>query len=347
MWIRNAWYIAAWASEIADDALLSRTLLGTPVIMYRTRDGEAVVMEDRCCHRHAPLSKGRLEGSDIRCMYHGLKFAPSGQCIEIPGETKVPPQMKVPTYPIVEKDKLLWIWLGDPALADPTDIVDLPYLDSPDWRYKEGLIHYNANYKLIADNLLDFTHLAYVHEKTIGTSMAGQERPEVERTDFGIRVIHTWNNDTPSPMIAMAGGFTDKIDRWNINDWHVRGNMLLMSAGSSPAGSGGYAADLSEAIEFRHISIQTPETENTSHYFFVHSHNFALDDDKISDGIFDAISVAFEEDRDIIEAQQRVIDLDPSRPMMAAPFDGPLTYIRREIERIIEQEQSGKQLAAE
>ena len=77
-----------------------------------------MALEDRCCHRHAPLSKGRLEGSDVRCMYHGLKFAPTGECIEIPGEARVPKQMKVQTFPLVEKDKLLWIWLGDAALAD-------------------------------------------------------------------------------------------------------------------------------------------------------------------------------------------------------------------------------------
>lgn len=347
MWIKNAWYIAAWASEISEESLLSRTLLGVPVIMYRTAEGEAVVMEDRCCHRFAPLSAGRLEGNDVRCMYHGLKFDPSGQCIEIPGEDKVPPQMKVQTFPFVEKDKLLWIWLGDETKADPDDIVDMPYLDSPDWRYNEGLIHYDANYKLIADNLLDFTHLAYVHENTIGTNQAGQQRPVEERTDFGIRVTHNWNNDIPSPMIKMAGGFTDKVDRWNVNDWHVLGNMLLMDAGSAAIGTGGQTGDRKHAIEFRHISVQTPETENTSHYFFVHARNFALDDEKIGDGIFDAINVAFEEDRQIIEAQQRVIDLDPDRPMMAAPFDGPLTYIRRRIDDMIAEEQAGQRLAAE
>ena len=347
MWIKNAWYVAAWASEISEDAILARTYLGTPVILYRTGEGEAVALEDRCCHRHAPLSKVRLEGSDVRCMYHGLKFAPTGECIEIPGEARVPKQMKVQTFPLVEKDKLLWIWLGDAALADAGEIVDLPYLDSPDWRYTEGFIHYDANYQLIADNLLDFTHLAYVHEKTFGTDLAGQLRPEVEITAFGIRINHVWNNDTPPPMIKMAGGFSGMIDRWNLCDWHVRGNILLMEAGSMQPGMGGHTSDRAGAIEFRHVSIQTPETENTANYFFVHSHNFALDDDQISDGIFDTVCVAFEEDRDIIEAQQRIIDLDPSRPMIAAPFDGPLIHIRSKIDEIIEQEQASGRIAAE
>ena len=90
MWIKNAWYIAGWANEISSDRLLARTFLDEPVIMYRTEDGAVAALEDRCCHRHAPLSKGRLEDGAVRCMYHGLKFDQSGRCIEIPGETTMP-----------------------------------------------------------------------------------------------------------------------------------------------------------------------------------------------------------------------------------------------------------------
>lgn len=120
MQIKNAWYVAGWASEVAADDLLSRTFLNVEVILYRDGEGSVVAMEDRCCHRHAPLSKGRLEGDAVRCMYHGLKFAPNGLCIEIPGEKKLPPRMKVRCFPVVEQQNLIWIWLGDPALANST-----------------------------------------------------------------------------------------------------------------------------------------------------------------------------------------------------------------------------------
>ena len=107
MWIRNAWHCAGWASELTAEAPLARTILGEPVVMYRTEDGAPVAMEDRCCHRFAPLSKGRVEGDDIRCMYHGLKFDPSGACIEVPGAERIPPQFRVRTFPFVEKLNLL------------------------------------------------------------------------------------------------------------------------------------------------------------------------------------------------------------------------------------------------
>ena len=82
MWLRNCWYVIAWGHEIpAADApqLFTRTVLGEPVLVYRQADGGLVALEDRCCHRHAPLSMGRREGDCVRCGYHGLKFDAQGQ----------------------------------------------------------------------------------------------------------------------------------------------------------------------------------------------------------------------------------------------------------------------------
>lgn len=338
MWIRNAWYVAAWASEVVAGKLLGRTFLDTPFILYRTGEGDIVALEDRCCHRHAPLSRGRLEGDDVRCMYHGIKFDSTGRCIEIPGEETVPPQAWVAASIVVEKQNLIWIWLGDPALSDPDDIIDLPYLDSPDWAYREGYLHYNSDYRLIADNLLDFSHLPYVHEKTIGSSGLGQERPTSEPRDYGIRFVNFNRDDDPAPHIKIFGGFEGKIDRWSINDWYYKGNLLVMDAGTIAAGSDGPDGDRTGAVEFRHLSALTPETKATCHYHFAQTQGFAPEDDKISDTLFDTVVAAFNEDKDMIEAQQQVINLDSDRPMMAMPFDGPLMHIRRKVELAIKKE---------
>jgi len=318
---------------------LSRTFLNCPVVLYRDVNGNVVAMEDRCCHRFAPLSKGRLEGDSIRCMYHGLKFAPTGDCIELPGENYVPSGMKVKTFPVTERQKLIWIWLGDPTLANEKNIVDLQYLDSPDWAYKEGYIYYNSDFKLIADNLLDFTHLTFVHEKTIGSSGLANERPTSEPKDYGIRFINFNKNDEPAPHVKKFGGLKGKVDRWTINDWYYRGNLLVMDSGSMPAGSDGPDGDRTGAVEFRHLSALTPETDMTCHYHFAQAQGFAANNDEITEGIYKTVCIAFEEDRDMIEAQQRVIKLDPEREMMPASFDGPLTHIREKMDRAIELEQ--------
>jgi phenylpropionate dioxygenase-like ring-hydroxylating dioxygenase large terminal subunit len=253
MWIKNAWYIAGWASEISRDRLLARAFLDEPVIMYRTEDGAVAALEDRCSHRHAPLSKGRLEDGAVRCMYHGLKFDPSGRCIEIPGETTVPEKYQVRSFPVVEKQKLLWIWMGDADLADPGDIVDWAYLDDPAWRYLEGYLHYEASYLLGIDNFLDFSHLPCVHQNTIGTGAFAQNRPEIEATGFGMHIRNIAFDDPPSAHFRKFGGFDGLVDRWNIYEFYVRGNLLLMEVGSASAGEGANEGDRENALEFRHI----------------------------------------------------------------------------------------------
>src|SRR5215469_11599016 len=156
MFIKNCWYVAGWASEVPQDTFFSRTLLSIPVVLWRKQeDGKVIAFEDRCCHRGAPLSKGRREGDCVRCMYHGLKFDATGACVEVPGQDRIPPRMKVKSFPVVERHKWLWIWMGDPAKADPSLIPDTRWLDDPAWASLEGYTHYETNYILIADNLLD------------------------------------------------------------------------------------------------------------------------------------------------------------------------------------------------
>jgi phenylpropionate dioxygenase-like ring-hydroxylating dioxygenase large terminal subunit len=140
--IEDAWYVAAWDHEIGPDVLLARTLLGKPLVFYRREDGGVVAMDDRCCHRAAPLSIGRKEGDCVRCLYHGLKFDPQGVCVEMPGQERIPPMARVRTYPVVERDRFVWIWMGAPDLADPSSILSFFWHASPEWAMKPGYIHY-------------------------------------------------------------------------------------------------------------------------------------------------------------------------------------------------------------
>jgi len=168
MFVRNTWYVAAWSSEIAQDTLLARTFLGVPVVLWRDSKRNPLAFEDRCCHRGAPLSVGRREGDTLRCMYHGMKFNTQGACVEIPAQDNIPPSARVRTFPVCEKNTFIWIWMGNPELCDPALIPDMPWMESAAWAHLEGYVHYDTNYLLIADNLLDLAHLAYVHPNTLG-----------------------------------------------------------------------------------------------------------------------------------------------------------------------------------
>ncbi|MFP5475522.1 MAG: Rieske 2Fe-2S domain-containing protein, partial [Gammaproteobacteria bacterium] len=337
MFVRNCWYVAGWDQEIPADGLLSRVLLGEPVLFYRDTQGRAVALEDRCCHRAAPLHLGRKEGDCVRCMYHGLKFDPTGACVEIPGQASVPPRTCVRSYPVVERDRLVWIWMGDPALADASQIADFFWHDSPDWRMKPGYLHYQAHYQLIVDNLLDFTHLAWVHPTTLGTGSAASLKPQIERdtSGNGMLTIRRWYLDDEMPNLhKRVARFEGKVDRWQIYQWSPPA-LLRMDAGSAPAGTG--APDghrVPEALQFRHTSIQTPETATTSHYWFCQARNFALDDEAMTEQIYQDVLVAFEEDRRMIEGQQKVLSLVPERPMIPIAADAGLNQARWLLDRM-------------
>lgn len=341
MFVKNLWYVAAWDMEVPSQGMLARTLLNEPVLLYRDTQGRVVALENRCCHRSAPLHLGRQEGDCVRCLYHGLKFDPSGACVEIPGQDKIPPKTCIRSYPVVERDRLVWIWMGEPSRANPADIVDYFWHDSPDWRMKPGYIHYQANYKLIIDNLLDFTHLAWVHPTTLGTESAAALKPVIERDTQGtgrLTITRWYLNDEMPNLHKSVATFEGKVDRWQIYQWSPPA-CLRMDAGSAPAGTGAPEGQrVPQALQFRHTSIQTPETETTSHYWFCQARNFALEDEAMTESIYQNVVVAFEEDRTMIEAQQKIISQVPERPMVPIAADSGLNQARWLLDRLAQAE---------
>jgi vanillate O-demethylase monooxygenase subunit len=338
MFIKNIWYVAAWDNEVTKEGLFARTIIGVPVLMYRKEDGEIIALEDRCCHRGAPLSVGRREGDCVRCMYHGLKFDETGQCIEAPGQKRIPIQAKVRTFPVVQRHRWVWIWMGDPAKADPALIPDTQWIDHPEWRSLDGYIHYDVNYLLICDNLLDFSHLPFVHPTTLGGSTDyAANLPKVERLDNGVRITRWAMAIDPPPFAKAVKEWGGKVDRWNIYNFTVPAT-LLMDSGMAPAGQGAAEGNREGAIEFRGCQAITPETENSAHYFFAHPHNFSIDKPEVTRSVHQSVVSAFEEDRDIITAQQQSLALAPDFKMMAFGIDAALNQFRWIVSRRLEQE---------
>lgn len=338
MFVRNTWYVAGWENEVGPSELFSRTIIGIPVLMYRAEDGTLVAMEDRCCHRGAPLSVGRREGDCVRCMYHGLKFDPTGQCIEAPAQQRIPPQARVRTFPVVERNRWIWIWMGDAEAADPALIPDTHWLDDPEWRSLDGYIHYDVNYLLIADNLLDFSHLPFVHPTTLGGSedYAGVQ-PKVERLEDGVRITRWTINTEAPPFAKQVKDWPGKVDRWNIYNFTLPA-ILLMDSGMAPTGTGAPEGRRVDAAEFRGCQALTPETENSTHYFFAHPHNFAIDQPEVTRSIHQSVVAAFDEDREIITAQQRSLALAPDFKMIPFSIDAALSQFRWVVARRLEEE---------
>ena len=193
--LRNCWYVAGWEDEIPQDGMFERTLLNESVLFYRTGSGAIAALENRCPHRGAPLHVGRREGDGVRCGYHGMLFNAAGKCTEIPGQEMIPPRACVRSYPVVARDELLWIWMGDPAKADASKIISYWWHTDPGWRKKRDYLHYQAPYSLIVDNLLDFSHLSFVHSTSIGTPSSATTRAQVESIEGGLKITRRYYND--------------------------------------------------------------------------------------------------------------------------------------------------------
>ena len=342
--IRNCWYMVAWDHEIPPEGLFSRTVIGEPLLLFRTADGAVVALEDRCCHRLAPLSLGRREGDCVRCGYHGMKFDASGACVEVPGLDSVPTKARVRAYPVTVRNKWVFVWMGEPARIDMTMLPDNFSCDHPDWCYRPGYLHYDANYLLICDNLLDFSHLSYVHEKTLGGSTRiAQARAALEPVPHGIRVTRHVSDVPPPPYYQRMRTFSGNLDRWFIYDFVLPGT-LLMRSGGRPTGQ--QPDDMRDAVQLHSCQTLTPETETTTHYFFQQSRLATQGDDTITQRIYESLLAAFEEDRRMITAQARNIAINPAAPMLPLAMDAVLVQYRRIVERALQTEQCRPAAAA-
>jgi phenylpropionate dioxygenase-like ring-hydroxylating dioxygenase large terminal subunit len=337
MILKNAWYVAGWDTELQPGGLLSRKILDVNVVIYRKEDGSVAALEDRCCHRFAPLSMGRLEGDNLRCMYHGLMFDPAGHCVEVPGQTTVNNKLRVRSFPVVERDHFIWIWMGNPTLASADDIFPEPtHTLAGDGSDRGGYMHFAAAAQLVADNLLDFSHLAFVHLNTLGTSQQANVRAAVEKMDDGVKIRFTTPNTPVPPAAKGAEGLPDIVDRFQVYTWRIKGNIFVQDSILAPAGEGPETQN-PHAIRTHTVIALTPKTDTSTHYFWSVTRANAMAPERRSK-LWDIITAAFEEDRAMIEAQQRVILQTTGVPMAVIPADGALTQVRRMLDKLLVEE---------
>src|SRR5665213_3326669 len=209
MFARNSWYIAAWGDEVGD-APLARRICNDPVVLFRGREGRAAALADLCCHRAAPLSRGTVVEQGIQCGYHGLIIDSAGKCVKVPGQRLIPGDAAVKSYPLVEKNQLIWVWMGDPSLADPATIVDFPYHDT--WPNKHACYPIRGNYMLMVDNLMDLTHLGYLHAKTVGGNPGQHVDAEMRQVHQIVDHQHVIAPDRVAGVLVRPGVVIGEID---------------------------------------------------------------------------------------------------------------------------------------
>jgi vanillate O-demethylase monooxygenase subunit len=329
--IRDCWYVAAWDHEVPVEGLLARTIIGQPLVLFRGPDGAVAALEDRCCHRFAPLSRGRHENGSVRCGYHGLCFDASGRCTEVPGMDTLPKGLAVRAIPVVVHNRWVFVWMGEPRRADRCLLPDNFSCDHPDWVYQPGYLHYDVPWALIADNLLDFSHLSYVHEATLGGSTEiARARPTIQPIDRGLRISRRVAGVPPPPYYAAFRPFEGLVDRWLDYDF-VLPATLLMDSGARSVGAD--PADPARMVRLHSCQALTPETATTTHYFFQQAHLVGLGDASTAGRLHAGVVRAFEEDRAMITAQYEVIRSTGEVGMKSLPMDAALLQFRTLVER--------------
>lgn len=295
--IFNEWYVAALSEEIGRD-LFSRLILGRSILFYRKTDGSVAAIRNRCPHRSFPLVHGRLDGDEVVCGYHGLKFAASGQCVEVPSQSTVPPAMRVRPYPVIEKPPFVWIWMGDPALADEAAIPDHHWLSAPDYAAYSGYLHCKSNYIRLHENVLDLTHFPYVHgEETGGLDYISA--PTVISTEGNSLSITRRLEDRPVNLSygRMIGNAGHRVNRTS-ESWFKTPGFHIAHATIEDLEGG---VDGRTSFHMKIIHCFTPETAHSSHYVFASARDVRIHDAELTRLSFERSRSTFLEDDAALE----------------------------------------------
>jgi phenylpropionate dioxygenase-like ring-hydroxylating dioxygenase large terminal subunit len=340
MFVRNAWYNAGWdymftqsqrnSLKQAAGSLVARQIAGERLVLYRLPQGRIVALEDRCVHRQAALSLGQKEGENLRCLYHGMRFGPDGKCNEIPGQETIPARACVRTYPVVEKDNWVWVWMGDPALADEALLPHAVGPSHPDWNVKTSHMQVQANYRLEIANLADLTHLAWVHRDTLGAhDLITRERYVNLKPRFTLRAnaLLTYYVVRGVPINSFLQHLFPPGARFDLEfditqtlpcTWVLHFRAFLADDKEEGPPTGTLVADTwtCQAV--------TPRDEDTVDYYYSWGSSRECEFPGLSELLRDNLDDAFTEDRLVLEAQHIRCKEKPGHPTVDIVHDaGP------------------------
>lgn len=337
VFLNNVWYMAGWSGELGTSGLV-REIADRPVYLYRLENGEPAAVVNRCPHRFAPLSMGTREGDVLVCPYHGLAFGPDGQCLRNPFAERIPGGAQLTVFAVVEQDGIVWLWGGAPDAADAALIPPFPFVpDAPGWRTLTGYTMMQANYEYGTDNLLDLSHIEFVHKGSFagqGVIFAGQHSVREEGD-----TLHSdwWMPDIPPPGIAQGIFSADmRTDHWLDMRWNAPASMRL-NVGVCPHG-----APREAGFEVPQAHILTPANEHQTHYFWSTSRPLEGENAEEDAFLLALFRQAFdEEDKPLIEAAYANVagqDFWQQKPLSLGVDQGG-TRARRRLEKMIAAEQ--------
>ena len=340
MFLKNAWYVAGWSKEYGQK-LVAQRLLNECVVLYRKQDGTPVALEDACPHRKLPLSKGSLKNDAIECGYHGLTFDGSGKCVAAPTQPEqIPEKARVRSYPVVDRYRLLWIWMGEPELADPNDIVHIENFDNPNWGCTEGgTMEMECNYLWICDNLLDPSHVAWVHVSSFAGAGTDDGQLDLHRTESGVTVSRWIYGQLPSPYYSGLVKFEGACDLLQHYELRIP-SIAINKSVYTPVGTGGPDKP---AVDKTYINVSynfmTPVDDGLTRYFWFQHRNTDPSDESVSKFMNDGARMAFEEDRAVLTEVHKGMR-DRQTPNIDLRLDAGAKLFRKQLQQRIDNENS-------
>jgi phenylpropionate dioxygenase-like ring-hydroxylating dioxygenase large terminal subunit len=333
----NCWWVAATAQEVTRNPLC-RWLLDQRVVLFRTEEGVLAALEDRCAHRWAPLSQGKLIGDEIACPYHGFRYNTRGACTHIPTQSHISPRVQVRAYPVHEHCSFVWIWMGNPDRADPTLLPDIPWFSDRTYIQLRTYTQVRCNYMLLHENVLDLTHLAYVHADV---QYKGLQTPPatVQVTDHSVTFIVRNPNVPLAPFQAIAMG-TEAGKRVNRVDWGTFASPACHFSGTDtedPAPLNGRSGRYS----LRGLHCATPISPNRCHYWSAVAQDYGHEVTNLKEEFTALLESIIKQDTDVLEAIQMTIDQDMRRdnvPENLVASDRAPVEARRILKKMLEAE---------
>ena len=337
---KNHWYVAAWSSEVADKPF-ARQLMDERVVMFRDAEGKIAALIDRCAHRLAPLSMGECVNGNIRCGYHGMEYDSAGKCVNVPGQAIIPPTALVRSFPAVERYNMIWLWMGDAALADEALLPAVRRYGAPGWKViDQGYQRHAANFRIEIENLMDPAHTTFLHKQTIGNPAAKNEPVKVmrinENGETGIAAYRWLENTSPSPFDRQGLSFsdTDKVDRAQYFCFFLpcisMVEIIAMLSGQEHS-----EENMDKGMRTFSYKFLTPESEGATHFFWLHVRNYRIDDTEWEKTLRANLEKTYVEDNVMASAIQIEQQRAGVRQMTAIAIDRAPVMAIKEIERMI------------
>jgi len=336
---RNMWWCAAHVDEITE-APLARWLLEKPVVMYRLADGSPVALDNRCPHRWAPLSEGRVIDDQLVCPYHGMAFGQDGVCTRVPTQKNIPKTARVQSYPVREAGAFVWIWMGDPEMIDH-DPVDMSYTTNSDWSFLHGCLEVECNWVMIRENVLDLTHIAFLHTNTFKQN-DWENAPEVTMEGDTIVYRQDFAPSPLSPLFCAGFGFEDG----KVVKREQEGRMPSLAVSFSDWNVHDIDAKPGERVDYlvRGCHIVTPSQRGKTHYFWGVAFDVPNITPEVAQKTEHNVVTAFNEDKDLLQKIHAQVSADPRGldfPEINLGADVAGVRVRQVLKRKLDAERNG------